>query len=202
MINRIDLFNDGFVSLEDWMGDDNTIIESARLSYLGKSKSEESDKALLSQLMTKEHTSPFEQVEFRFLVRAPIFVARQWMRHRTWNYSEVSRRYTGKDISFYVPEFGDENLRDSYMKSVTDAHLVYDKLVEAGVKREVARGVLPVSLYTNFYAKTDLRNLLHFFKLRRASDAQYEIRAYASAIEELTKPIVPLTMELWEKSLE
>lgn len=200
-LSKIDLFNDGFVELIEWLGSDRTIAESARLCYLGESKGVDSDTRLIEKLIKNSHTSPFEQVEFRFLVRAPIFVARQWMRHRTWSYIEVSRRFTNKGVSFYIPDFLDKENSLIYTETVLDAYSSYKELLERGVKKEDARGLLPVSMYTEFYAKTDLHNLLHFLKLRRGNGAQYEISQYALAIEKLVEPIVPITMRVWKKDL-
>lgn len=210
----------GFIELIDHLGNDNTIVSSARVSYLGKSKGEDKDKELIKYLMENKHTSPFEQVEFQFLVKCPIFVARQWMRHRTWSYNEVSRRYTSDDIDYYLPE-------ELYYQSETNKQASsvplpkelsnrlingikvqsegairgYELLLNNGVSREHARMVLPLNLYTSFYAKTDLHNLFHFLELRRTSHAQKEIRLYAQAIEQLIEPVVPVSFNLWKENL-
>ena len=196
-MNKINVLDKGFIELLEVMGSDTTIAESARISYLGKSSGEESDDRLIQKLIANEHKSPFEQAELRFLVKAPIFVARQWMRHRTWSYSEVSRRYTDKDIDFYTPEFECSAYRNIYEKAIEEAISSYNTLGALGVRKEISRGVLPVCMYTTFYAKTDLNNLLHFLELRRAPDAQYEIREYANAIEELLKEKFPTTYRVW-----
>lgn len=196
-MNKINVLDKGFIELLEVMGSDATIAESARISYLGKSSGEESDDRLIQKLIANEHKSPFEQAELRFLVKAPIFVARQWMRHRTWSYSEVSRRYTDKDIDFYTPEFECSAYRNIYEKAIGEAISSYNTLGALGVRKEISRGVLPVCMYTTFYAKTDLNNLLHFLELRRAPDAQYEIREYANAIEELLKEKFPTTYRVW-----
>lgn len=199
--NKMQVLDKGFIELVDSMGSDASIAESARISYLAKSSGEEHDENLIIKLLKHNHTSPFEQVEFRFLVKAPIFVARQWMRHRTWSYSEVSRRYTDKDIEFYAPQFSYPQQKEIYEKIISNASSAYDALLELGVRKEIARCVLPVSTYTTFYAKTDLRNLLHFLELRHSADAQYEIRKYADAICELITPIVPVTMKIWKNKI-
>ena len=196
-MDRINVLDKGFIELLEVMGSDTTIAESARISYLGKSSGEESDDRLIQKLIANEHKSPFEQAELRFLVKAPIFVARQWMRHRTWSYSEVSRRYTSKDIDFYMPEFEHSAHRNIYEKAIAEAISSYYALTTLGVRKEISRGVLPVCMYTTFYAKTDLNNLLHFLELRRAPDAQYEIREYANAIEEMLKEKFPITHRVW-----
>lgn len=192
----------GYIELVDSMGTDMTIAESARISYLGKETRSTSNEELIKLLINSGHTSPLEQVEFRFLVKAPIFVARQWMRHRTWSYSEVSRRYTSKNMEFYIPTFNSEATDWVYKKSIQIAYDSYKDLIELGVKKEIARCVLPVSMYTTFYAKTDLHNLLHFLELRQASDAQYEIREYANAICALIAQVVPITMKIWTEKMK
>lgn len=197
-VTELNVLDKGFVRLIDSMGNDSTIAETARISYLGKSSGDQSDKNIIISLIKNHHTSPLEQVEFRFLVKAPIFVARQWMRHRTWSYNEVSRRYTKKDIDFYIPDFELEVQRWLYQKSVNVSYSAYNDLIKLGTKKEVARGVLPVAMYTTFYAKTDLHNLFHFLELRLAAEAQSEIREYANAMYELIKPIVPITAEIWK----
>lgn len=197
-VTELNVLDKGFVRLIDSMGNDSTIAETARISYLGKSSGDQSDKNIIISLIKNHHTSPLEQVEFRFLVKAPIFVARQWMRHRTWSYNEVSRRYTKKDIDFYIPDFELEVQRWLYQKSVNVSYSAYNDLIKLGTKKEVARGVLPVAMYTMFYAKTDLHNLFHFLELRLAAEAQSEIREYANAMYELIKPIVPIAAEAWK----
>ena len=196
-MNKINVLDKGFIELLEVMGSDTTIAESARISYLGKSSGEESDDRLIQKLIANEHKSPFEQAELRFLVKAPIFVARQWMRHRTWSYSEVSRRYTDADIDFYLPLLGLPEQRDVYSNAIKIAYNSYRHLLDSGVRKEAARGVLPVCMYTTFYAKTDLNNLLHFLELRRAPDAQREIRECAICIEEILKEKFPITYRVW-----
>lgn len=196
-MNKINVLDRGFVELLEVMGSDATIAQSARISYLGKSTGEGSDRKLIEKLIAHGHKSPFEQAELRFLVKAPIFVARQWMRHRTWSYSEVSRRYTDADIDFYLPLLGLPEQRDVYSNAIKIAYNSYRDLLDSGVRKEAARGVLPVCMYTTFYAKTDLNNLLHFLELRREPDAQYEIRQYAIGIEEVLKEKFPITYEAW-----
>lgn len=206
----------GSVALLNHMGDDNTIVSAARVSYLGESKGNKKDAELIRYLMENKHTSPFEQVEFQFMVKCPIFIARQWHRHRTWSYNEVSRRYTSEDIDFYIPNTMYEQSTDNkqmtgskiansgdlmiiMMLVTSDALIAYDKLIKAGVAREQARIILPQNMYTKFYAKTDLHNLLHFIELRNHPHAQLEMREYAKALELLIKPIVPVTYSIWKE---
>lgn len=229
-IVHIDVLDKGYVELLDSMGDDNTIVAAARVSLLGESKGEEKDKQLIKYLLENKHTSPFEQVEFRFRVKCPLFIRSQWMRHRTWSYNEVSRRYTSEDIEFYYPTtlrrqadvnrqastdeeidtiYDEMNLtrsddrfvklRDFLKYNMLFAKCAYDTLIKYGVSREQARMVLPQGMYTQFYAKTDLHNLLHFLELRDSPHAQYEMRLYAKALRECIKDIVPWTIEAWDK---
>jgi thymidylate synthase (FAD) len=201
----------GYVSLERYMGDDNTIVSSARVSHLGESKGEDKDKQLINYLVQHYHFSPLEQCEFQFVVKCPLFVRSQWHRHRMWNYNEVSRRYTSEEIQFYIPKklrlqakenkqgstenyiksiknidsFYEYSVQDILENIVGDSLNLYNTLLENGVAREQARMVLPQNLYTKFYAKTDLRNLFHFLALRTDEHAQWEIRQYALAIENI-----------------
>lgn len=223
-LGRIDLLDKGFVELLDSMGDDNRVVSAARVSLLGESKGEKSDKLLIKYLLENKHTSPFEHVEFEFRVKCPLFIRSQWHRHRMWSYNEVSRRYTDVGIEFYIPTelrlqaetnrqaSKDETIREIrwndglHLSVKTEIELhsesclrTYSNLLENGVSREQARMVLPQNMYTMFYAKTDLHNLLHFIELRNSEHAQYEMRLYAKALLELIKPIVPWTIEAWEE---
>ena len=149
--NKIKVLDKGFVKLEGVLGTDRNIANSARISYLAPLSDDENDynhdhdKKLIRRLIFSKHTSPFEQAELRFLVKAPIFVARQWMRHRTWSYIEVSRRFTSKDIDFYTPDFRTAVEKDAYTEAINAALLSYRKLLDFEVKKEAARCVLPVS---------------------------------------------------------
>lgn len=208
----------GYIELEDYMGNDNTIVCAARVSTLKKSKGAESDAKLIKYLLKNSHLTPFEMVVFQFRVKAPIFVARQWFRHRTSSISEQSRRYTDEDIEFHIPktlryqstdnkqmsagEFDivkAEPLIDSIWKISDEAYRIYLMLLDNGVAREQARMVLPVNLYTSFYFKMDLRNLFHFLELRDHPHAQEEIRLYAQQIKKLIQPIVPVSYAAWEE---
>lgn len=210
----MEILDKGSIELVDHLGNDNTIVSAARVSYLGHSKGFEKDRQLIKYLLQNNHTSPFEQVEFQFLVKCPVFVARQWMRHRTWSYNEISRRYTSDNIEFHYPatlrlQDNDDKqssagiLSDSagLLKALTvqteGAYRLYEMFLTAGVCREQARMILPLNVYTSFYAKTDLHNLFHFIELRNSSHAQYEIRVYADAIEKLIEPIVPIAYSEW-----
>lgn len=220
----VDLLDKGYIELQDIMGNDLSIVNAARVSYLGESKGEEQDQKLLNYLMKNKHTSPFEMVRFKFRIKCPLFVARQWQRHRTWHYmsvNEVSRRYTSEEIEFYLPEqwrlqhqsskqasegFADEEMqifcKESLDEVVNHAVTVYNYMIDKGIAREQARMLLPQNIYTIFIANVDAHNLLHFLSLRRHAHAQYEIRVYADAIwEQFFKPLLPWTAEAAEKYL-
>jgi len=212
--------NLGFVRLIDVMGDDSSIVQAARVSYGKGTKTVNEDRGLIRYLMRHRHTTPFEMVEFKFHIKLPIFVARQWIRHRTANVNEYSGRYSEMKDEFYIPELEqirfqsqinkqgrseetlDENtskeilqlLETNQLKSYED----YKALLDKGLTREIARITLPLANYTEWYWKIDLHNLFHFLKLRLDSHAQYEIRVYAEAIANIVKVVVPLAWEAFE----
>lgn len=224
---RIDmLFNPdktpiGWIELQDVMGNDLAIVNAARASYLGESKGEQKDRELLRYLMRNSHTTPFEMVEFKFRVCAPLIVTQQWMRHRTWSYNSLSARYTeAEEEQFYIPNIW--RLQDTENKQASSGfatpednaffttalqhvskscHIYYQDALKAGIAREQARLFLPgfAFMYT-FVAKVDAHNLMHFLKLRMSDHAQWEIRQYATAIyENFFKPTLPLTAEAFEE---
>lgn len=208
----------GFVKLIDVMGDDGSIVQSARVSYGKGTKSLSQDEGLIRYLMRHKHTTPFEMVEFKFHCRMPIFVARQWIRHRTANVNEVSARYSEMPDWFYEPATdlittqsaqnkqggtGDviEDAKDcaaSFVKTQSNAYGEYEGYLAKNMRRELARINLPVSLYTEWYWKIDLHNLFHFLKLRIDAHAQYEIRVFAEAMAEIVKEKVPLAWKAFE----
>lgn len=211
----------GFVNLVNNMGDDLSVVNSARISYSRESNEfSEKDEKLIKYLLKNNHSSPMEHVQFTFNVKVPLFIERQWNRHRSWKYfslNEVSRRYSSENIEFYIPkEFRLQSTDNKQMStgevlSETDSMLfykeikyqcesgleLYNRLLEKGVAREIARGCLCQFMYTNFYATVDLHNLLWFLELRRHPHAQHEIRLYSQAIEEIIKDIVPFTYKTW-----
>jgi len=219
----IEVLDHGYVRLVDSMGSDLSIVRSARVSYSADWRSgsnEKSDEKLLRFLWQNKHTSPFEAVEFQFEIKCPIFVARQWHRHRTQSYNEVSARYTELPEEYYVPtipNIGKQSVTNKQAREIdatmTDIErkirikniienqcvvhfLWYKQLLELECPRELARSVLPLSTYTRFFAKSNLRNWLHFLELRLDPHAQYEIRVYAEAIKTLIHPIIPVTWEI------
>lgn len=213
------VLNAGFVRLVDWMGGDLDIVRAARVSYQAAwraGKDDKSDAKLINSLMVRGHTSPFEAVQLKFDVRAPIFVFRQWHRHRTWSYNEVSARYSELDMGFYEPDIPvigaqtvkekqgrttegvqfnpvavQSRIRDQNQKS----HALYRDLLEQGVSRELARVVLPVSAYSQMFGSVNLHNLFKFCGLRSDAHAQYEIRVYSDAMLELARKVAPLAVE-------
>ena len=197
----------GWIGLVDRLGTETSIVNAARVSF-GKIRTEMDDRdaALVRYLIKNHHTSPLEHVVFTFLVHCPLFIRSQWHRHRTWSYNEISRRYTDVDIEFYTPpELREqaesdrqasrpaEHLDQAACKALIEEHHkrsldLYHKLLEQGVCREQARGVLPQDMMTTFWATVDLNNLLKFLELRDSDHAQWEIREYAIAIKKLIKP--------------
>lgn len=210
----------GFVELLDVMPRlcshghtvDRAVVEAARVSYQGKQPTSD-DRTLLRYLMRHRHTTPFEMVEFKFHVRAPIFVARQWMRHRAASINEVSARYTEVKDDYYIPEVvrvqskdnrqGGEEAADQWLTPAFFATCVqsnqtfdaYARMLDLGVSRELARINLPQSTYTEWYWKIDLHNLLRFISLRMDSHAQKEIRDYAEVIWGMVKRLAPDTAQ-------
>ncbi|WP_265033035.1 FAD-dependent thymidylate synthase [Wolbachia endosymbiont (group A) of Sicus ferrugineus] len=203
----------GFIRVVDYMGSDSAIVQAARVSYGKGTKQISQDEALIKYLMRHHHTTPFEMCEIKFHVKLPIFVARQWIRHRTANMNEYSARYSILDNEFYIPkpeqvakqsdnnkqgsgEAFDSGTSKEIMDSLTnDSNSVYshyEKFIEQGLAREIARTNLTLNYYTQFYWKIDLHNLLHFLKLRADKHAQYEIRVYAEVMLDIIKKWVPL----------
>jgi len=217
-MTSIDLYGDGIgkVELIDHMGTDLTIVNAARVSY-GKHKDvfDDSDRKLIRYLLVNKHTSPVEHctVTFRFVV--PLFVRSQHHRSRTWAYNEVSRRYTSDDIQFYYPpcwrtqsknnkQMSDEDFQSEELDWMVREHCEvsyakYQRMIEAGVAREMARMILPQNLYTQYYGTVSLHNACHFLKLRLHPHAQWEIQRVAWAMKEIMRGLYPETMKIWEE---
>jgi len=218
-----EVLDHGFVRVIDYMGDDAAICQAARVSYGKGTKSVQNDEGLIRYLMRHWHSTPFEMCEIKLHVKLPVFVARQWIRHRTANVNEYSARYSILDREFYIPEAdalaaqsvvnnqgrgdalsGEEAARVlDYLKG--DAARCYDHYEEmisqegqAGLARELARMNLPANIYTQWYWKVDLHNLFHFLRLRADAHAQYEIRVYAEAICNLVADWVPAAYGAFE----
>src|SRR5919197_2227465 len=213
--DAVRVLDHGFVRLDDAMASDLSVVNGARVSFARhKTEMDEKDEGLIRFLMRERHASPFEHSVFRFHVRCPIFVAREWFRHRVGSFNEFSMRYAKATDDFYVPEPEDvrsqvgkpgaysfepvedelaerarEELRDVY----ETAFAAYERLVEAGVARELARAVMPVGAYTEFFWTVNARALMNFVSLRAAEAAQREIRLYAEAVEQFFAAKMPVT---------
>lgn len=222
MGEEIRVLDHGYVRLVDHMGSDLSIVRSARVSYNAQwrtGEDEGKDAKLINYLVKNRHTTPFESVTFTFEVKAPIFVFRQWHRHRTWAYNEVSARYTELPEEYYIPAENLITMQSTSNKQMrTDeanpnapqirgimesqcfgAFRAYLRMLELGCPRELARAVLPVATYSQMFGTVNLHNLFHFLGLRSHSHAQYEIRVYAVAMLELIRPIVPVAVAAWEE---
>jgi len=206
----------GIIRVVDIMGDDDSIADAARVSYGKGTRSVSDNRALIRYLMMHRHTSPFEMCEIKLYVKAPLFVVRQWVRHRTANFNEYSARYSEMPNEFYYPSYEmlqkqstsnkqcsegtftqeEYSIIHSRMKEVTEhSYAEYQKLLELGVARETARCILPVNVYTQFYWKIDAHNLMHFLRLRCETNAQKEIREYAIAIRDILAEWLPMSYE-------
>jgi thymidylate synthase (FAD) len=213
----VPVLDQGFVRVVDYMGDDHAIVQAARVSYGAGTRTVRSDAGLIDYLMRHQHTSPFEMCELKLHVKLPVFVARQWIRHRTASVNEYSGRYSEIADAFYDPDPADIGrqsptdrqgsvgavppevaaaAKERWRDDAARAYEHYRELLDAGedaVAREVARIGLPLSHYTEWYWKVDLHNLLRFLELRMDAHAQTEIRAYATAIGAIVAAWVPLT---------
>ncbi len=236
---KIEVLNGGFVRLVsymqpapqddcldaryNWTGD-LEIVRNARVSYNADWRTggdADKDAGLINYLLRNKHTTPFEAMVFTFEVKAPIFVFRQWHRHRMWSYNEISARYATLNEGYYAPEIDKittqskdnkqmrtaeqhpyaAELRAQIDQSCANAFLEYEGLLQAGAPRELARGVLPVNAYSRMFATVDLHNLFHFLRLRLHAHAQFEIRVYAEALLKLIEPICPVAVAAFKESL-
>lgn len=213
----------GFVRLVDYLGSDQRIVQAARVSYGEGTKTYRQDQALIDYLLRNEHTSPFEQVTLTFHAKMPVFVARQWVRHRTARLNEISGRYSVMKDEFYVPAAenlapqstdnkqgrGEEALPPELAGPIIDrmqsqqsaAYAAYSELIDDGIAREIARINLPLSVYTEWYWQIDLHNLFHFLRLRLDPHAQYEIRAYAEVMYSIAKEVAPMACASFENHI-
>lgn len=221
----IKLLDHGFVRLVDSMGSDLSIARNARVSYDADWRAGEdsgSDTRLINYLYNNGHNTPFEAVTFTFDVKAPIFVFRQWHRHRTQSFNELSARYRELPEEFYIPEAGQITTQSADNKQMRtdelhknaefwqqemrahnkDTFALYKSMLADGVPRELARSVLPVSTYSHMFATVNLHNLFRFLAERLHSHAQYEIRVYAEAMLELIEPVVPVAVAAFRKRYE
>ncbi len=215
---RRKVLDKGFVELISVMGDDLTVVRSARVSTGQGTKGPEKDRRLIEYLMRNRHETPFEHVVFTFHIKCPIFVARQWFRHRIASYNEKSGRYSEMEYEFYVPdEVRVSHPKDKQMsvenggnidvkrfkKLINDvydhSYSVYRELLNMGVAREMARIVLPLALYTEFYWTVNMRSLMNFLSLRADSHAQWEMQRYALAVAEFFKTCCPWSYDAFLK---
>jgi thymidylate synthase (FAD) len=217
---EIPVLDKGFVRMVDYMGGDQRIVQAARVSYGAGTKSFRQDRALIHYLMRNEHTSPFEQVILTFHTKMPIFVARQWVRHRTARLNEISGRYSVMKDDFYVPRPEDVRVQSAsnrqgsgeslpleeamaviaqFEQDQKELYARYQGHLDKDVSRELARINLPLSLYTEWYWQMDLHNLFHFIRLRADSHAQYQIRVYAEAMAKCAQAVAPLAYEAFEE---
>jgi thymidylate synthase (FAD) len=220
---KIKVLDHGFVRLVDYMGGDARIVQTARVSYGEGTKTIRQDAGLIDYLLRHEHSSPFEHVIFELHCKMPIFVARQWIRHRTARLNEISGRYSVMKDEFYLPpreqislqsldnkqgrekEAVPVELQDKVLellkKDQSASYANYSEILNDGIARELARINLPLSMYTEWYWQMDLKNMLHFLKLRMDSHAQWEIQEYARAIAGIVKAVCPLAYESFERHI-
>ena len=213
----IPVLDHGFVRLDDAMADDLSVVNAARVSFARRREEvDDADAGLIRFLMRDRHGTPFEHNSFRFHIRCPIFVAREWFRHRIGSFNEFSMRYAKATDDFYIPEAEDvrsqvgkpgaysfepvdpelaARTREELQTVYDVAYATYTRLVEEGVARELARSVLPVGAYTEFYWTVNARALMNFVSLRAADTAQHEIRLYAEAVESFLAEQMPITYE-------
>lgn len=220
---QVDVLDHGFVRLVDYMGGDARIVEAARVSYGKGTKTMREDARLIDYLLAHQHTSPFEHVIFEFHCKMPIFVARQWVRHRSARLNEISGRYSVMDSEFYVPPAeqirfqstdnkqgrSEDEVPPELIQKVTEivqrdqgnAYAGYEELLNDNIARELARINLPLSLYTQWYWQMDLHNLFHFLALRMDRHAQWEIQEYGRVMADMVKAVAPLAYESFERHI-
>ena len=214
------ILDHGFIRVVDYMGNDSSVVQAARVSYGKGTKKARSDEGLIRYLIRHNHTTPFEMCEIKFHIKLPIFVARQWIRHRTASVNEYSARYSKLEDEFYIPEIENlssqsgtnkqgrgeslpleegERVRAILMQDSASTYQNYEKMLsqenQEGLSRELARINLPTNVYTQWYWKVNLLNLLKFIHLRMDPHAQYEIRVYAEKLAEIVEEWVPITYQ-------
>lgn len=214
----------GFVRLDAAMADDMSVVNAARVSFAKQKEETEltnADIGLINFLMRERHGTPFEHNAFRFHIKCPVFVAREWFRHRIGSFNEFSARYSEVPNEFFVPAESDVRTQvgkpgaysfepvDAEVSSETvelirklneQAYETYKYMISRGVAKELARAVLPVSMYTQFYWTVNARSLMNFLSLRQHESAQYDIREYANAVYELAMPVMPATFAAWKEN--
>ncbi len=217
--DAVPIHNEGFLRLVEVMGDDHAVVRAARVSYGEESKGDEADRRLVNYMMEHEHGTPFEHINFTFHIKCPLFVARQWMRHRIGSFNEISGRYVQISENFYQPDIwranvNPRNKQDSsahdwgsdldeieeiFTHTIENAHEAYNLLLQLGVAREQARIVMPLATYTEFYWTVNARSLFNFIRLRISPDAQKEIRDYAEVLLEIGEETAPWSFAAFRK---
>ena len=222
-MEKINLLDHGFVRLVDSMGGDISVVRAARVSYDAEWRAgndTEGDNKLINYLWKNKHSTPFEAVTLTYEIKAPIFVFRQWHRHRTWSYNELSARYKELPEEYYIPDvdqittqskdnkqmrtdgknkFASE-IQHQMRQNNKEAFAIYKNMLSQGCPRELARTVLPLATYSHMFGTVNLLNLMKFFTLRSHSHAQYEIRVYSDAMLELAKSVAPVCIKAWENT--
>ena len=220
---KFKVLDKGFVRLVDYLGNDSRIVSAARVSYGKGTKTFREDKGLINYLLRNDHTSPFEQIVMTFHVKLPIFVARQWIRHRTARVNEISGRYSVMKNEFYLPSTADiafqsddnkqgrattavppkvqKQVQGILEKYQNELYEKYEEMLEYNIARELARINLPLSLYTEWYWQIDLHNLFHFLALRLDPHAQMEIRAYAEVINKIARYVCPIAFDAFDEHI-
>lgn len=197
----IEVLDKGFVKLVDSMGDDTSVVRAARISHGKEPIDEQRDRKLLEHLLKNGHESPFEHIVFTFHIKCPIFVARQWMRHRIASYNELSGRYTELADEFYLPDFEkrikekNEQVKKIFEQAYEVSYQYYKQLLDFGLQREIARLILPLATYTQFIWTVNGRSLMNFLSLRADSHAQWEMQQFAIAVARIFKQLCPWTYE-------
>ena len=217
--DAVPIHNEGFLRLVEVMGDDHAVVRAARVSYGEESKGDEADRKLVNYMMEHEHGTPFEHINFTFHIKCPLFVARQWMRHRIGSFNEISGRYVEISEGFYQPDvwranvnprnkqdsiginWGEDldDIEEVFADSIEKAHGAYNHLLQLGVAREQARIVMPLATYTEFYWTVNARSLFNFIRLRISPDAQKEIRDYAEVLLEIGEETAPWSFAAFRK---
>ena len=216
------VLDNGFIRLVDSMGNDMSVVKAARVSYGEESKGEKADNGLINYMMKHNHGTPFEHIVFTFHVKCPIFVARQWFRHRIGSFNEISGRYVRLENDVYMPEHFRINssanrqvssntkwdmeelitIEASYENAIKTALDAYEDLLEVGVAKEQARAILPLGVYTEFYWTVNARSLMNFINLRDSPDAQWEIQQYGKRIKNIALKQAPVVFEAYFRNGE
>ena len=204
-MNKVPVLNNGYVELVEWMGGDDAVIRNARRCWKSESKGEESDRKLLRHLLKNAHKTPLEAMVFTFDIKCPLFVARQWHRHRIGSYNEESLRYCTAERDFFIPRELQETggpAFDRWVAHNESCFDLYEELTgEHNMRRELARSVLPVGIYTRFYWTVNGSSLMNFLVLRTDKHAQKEIQEYARAVLQLAYTVAPVSFQIMDEQV-